>query len=1029
MRRGERDGQLLPLPPDLVAPPDPFPSLPIATQPGTLPCRELTWRNFERLCVEVARLVDATTDCRLYGRSGQKQHRIDVYARLLTGDHVVYQVRDIARLTATKLRKAVGDYVGGRRPLDAARFVLCVACRVEDTRVDDEFRRLRDAHATLELDLYDEERLSALLRAQPYIVERFFGSYWREAFCDPEPASRSKAGTDTGRLADELLRGPIRSLGLAPQLAEVEHAEPDRAAELYDLVAARLDERGFALHAVDMRRRLARALEDAGRLRDAFDCWFDLARQEVEGGSAYPMPPDLRSAGELLSRLDHGGDERGQYAALDGFAGWYVDPAPDFSLLRSGAKALLERHDPLAPRACMWLAEAAVVDERWDLVLDMAAELRTVASEQADEGVAVRLRLALADADGDWVALVREASTGRLEPGLAALVHARYGRCLAWQADPASAEDSLRRAIEIATRAEVPGDVAEALVSVTVVRERYGPFDDETLDPHRLAGAIEGTRTLLRGRRDALRSALRSWRGGDKPATHRALRRYLWECRLSGHFASQLEAHRLLGELYAEASEPHWAIWHLIRAGRAKEAADIASSLAQPFDVTDAFVSPAPWIAAATLAVVAAEADLLSDEQVAALVPLLLRASAGVRQGPFGPQVSFEAMKALAAFGDRLPHEWVGKVLAIFEPLVARESGRHHLSDEAMLATFVGLYRAHPTWRDTIAGLLARCLTDDGLAYQALKLMHDLGEAPGSLILALRPLAADGNRWALELLARFGDDEPALLPEAERRVTQVLALETKNGANEWSLLAVDTAASVFARHLPEERQVALARQWLRLAQDSADIAANRASALEGLSILAGDLPPTVRAELFEPVLALLQPPDALSEVDAISASTLHPLNPFQINLSPDSLPQAAMRTVAALAVGEGQARRVEQAILQAIRSGNEGAVHAAAVALVRLAPQFVTLDLRPLAVHASPWVRQAAAVLWARRASELPEIGVALARDTDRGVRAVIAAQLAPVTEIAPSVSIVLREILTRDRSATVRRIAARGES
>src|SRR5215210_7384375 len=117
-QRAKSEGHLVPLPGDL-GPPDPFPSLPIATHPATLPCRELTWRNFERLCVEVARLVDATTDCRLYGRSGQQQHGIDLYARLLTGDHVVYQVRDIARLTAAKLRKAVGDYVGGKRALDA----------------------------------------------------------------------------------------------------------------------------------------------------------------------------------------------------------------------------------------------------------------------------------------------------------------------------------------------------------------------------------------------------------------------------------------------------------------------------------------------------------------------------------------------------------------------------------------------------------------------------------------------------------------------------------------------------------------------------------------------------------------------------------------------------------------------------------------------------------------------------------------------------------------------------------------------
>ena len=560
---------------------------------------------------------------------------------------------------------------------------------------------------------------------------------------------------------------------------------------------------------------------------------------------------------------------------------------------------------------------------------------------------------------------------------------------------------------------------------MTVVRERYRALDDETFEPHRLASAIQGSRAVLRGRRDALRTALQWWRRDDKPSTHRALRRYLWESRLSGHISSEIDAHRLLGELYAVSSEPGWAIWHLVQAGQAKEAAAIASGLSQPVDVADASASLAPWVAAAALAVVAAEADLLSDEQVDDLVPRLVEASTGVAQSVLGPQVSLEAMKAIAALAGRLPERWVSTILDFFRPLIAREPGRYRPSDDAMLAVFAGLYRAHPTRRPEVAELFAHCLKEDGLAYSAIKLMYSLVDHSDALVQALLPLAADGNRWALELLARFGDGRSIVLAEAERRVARLLALETKNGANEWTLFAVDTAASLFARYLPEEQQVSLARQWLRLAQDTEDMALNRASALDGLAILVAELPPTVRAELFDPVFGLLDGGKSLSRADAISDSTLHPLNPVRINLSPDSLRQAALRTAAILVIEEEQGRRVETAILQALGIGAEGDVHAAAVALVRIPPQFVTLDLRPLAVHPSIRVRQAAAVLWARHPSALPDVGIALALDANRRVRESIAAQLGVIAETAPSMLATLREILTRDSSAGVRAIAA----
>lgn len=283
--RTTRGPELNALPEHLLARPDAGLGPPVTTKKATLPCRALTWSDFERLCVAVAKSVDHArdlrVDARLYGVSGQAQHGIDLYARLPTGDRVVYQARDIARLTERRLTKAVNDFVEGHLPFGAQRFVLCVACEARDTGVLDALEAARAQHPNLEIDLYDQETLSDLLRPHSEIVERFFGASWRAEFCtqpgrslvdDPEqPADATTA--------DELLRGPVRSLGLGGLLSQADGAPPVEAAQTFETVARRLEARGYSGHGTLMRRRRAQALQSAGRWTEAFACWFDLARQ------------------------------------------------------------------------------------------------------------------------------------------------------------------------------------------------------------------------------------------------------------------------------------------------------------------------------------------------------------------------------------------------------------------------------------------------------------------------------------------------------------------------------------------------------------------------------------------------------------------------------------------------------------------------------------------------------------------------------------------------------------------------------
>jgi len=65
----------LELPPNIVVLP------PVVTKAQTLPCSQLLWENFERLCIRLASLDGDIDHCRLYGTRGQRQHGIDLYAR------------------------------------------------------------------------------------------------------------------------------------------------------------------------------------------------------------------------------------------------------------------------------------------------------------------------------------------------------------------------------------------------------------------------------------------------------------------------------------------------------------------------------------------------------------------------------------------------------------------------------------------------------------------------------------------------------------------------------------------------------------------------------------------------------------------------------------------------------------------------------------------------------------------------------------------------------------------------------------
>ena len=79
---------------------------PVETRIQELPFERLSWQNFERLVYRLARENSDVVYCARYGRSGQAQSGIDVYARLSGGGHVCWQARNRKDIDAADIEKA-----------------------------------------------------------------------------------------------------------------------------------------------------------------------------------------------------------------------------------------------------------------------------------------------------------------------------------------------------------------------------------------------------------------------------------------------------------------------------------------------------------------------------------------------------------------------------------------------------------------------------------------------------------------------------------------------------------------------------------------------------------------------------------------------------------------------------------------------------------------------------------------------------------------------------------------------------------
>ena len=164
------------------------PPPPIATRPAELPFLGLGWENFERLCYRLARIDGAVEKAWSYGTTGYGQLGIDVLVRMKDGSFEAWQSKRHKKFGVADVKAAVKVFMNADWAKEAKRFVLAVACPIEDPKVIDEIEktrtRLEQKGVTFE-PLFAAE-LAERLKTEGEIIDDFFGRPWVERVCAPE---------------------------------------------------------------------------------------------------------------------------------------------------------------------------------------------------------------------------------------------------------------------------------------------------------------------------------------------------------------------------------------------------------------------------------------------------------------------------------------------------------------------------------------------------------------------------------------------------------------------------------------------------------------------------------------------------------------------------------------------------------------------------------------------------------------------------------------------------------------------------
>lgn len=188
----------------VLSPPDAVPSShPVETRVQVLPFEALSWENFERLCHRMTALGGNVEHCARYGRQGDAQEGIDIFARQSDGKYHCLQAKRHRTYGPAKLRQAVDLFLSGSWAARATRFTIAIQAQLRSTEVQEEIEHqtVRLTELGITFSVLDGESLTDLLRSKPILVDDFFGRNWMTALLGSDAAFSLGARLDGAAFA------------------------------------------------------------------------------------------------------------------------------------------------------------------------------------------------------------------------------------------------------------------------------------------------------------------------------------------------------------------------------------------------------------------------------------------------------------------------------------------------------------------------------------------------------------------------------------------------------------------------------------------------------------------------------------------------------------------------------------------------------------------------------------------------------------------------------------------------------------
>ncbi|MYC63962.1 MAG: HEAT repeat domain-containing protein [Caldilineaceae bacterium SB0661_bin_34] len=988
------------------------PRLPTRTPLTEFPFRDLGWRDFERLCQDIAR-VHGFTDVHGPGGSGQAQDGVDFTGHSPKGTRTAFQVKQRGKLTAGELETAVSLYTEGPIVARTDEFVVCMSIEANDRKLQDKLHELNQQHS-FPIRLWDAVELTHRLRDKEKLISDYFDLPRIEVHFDTSP--------ERSRLLDSeaLLLGPVEALGITERVEEagrLAQTSPEEAAKAYRVIADELRKR-FPAYADRFDLLQAKSLKNAGNPAASHDVLMKLAiRDLIERAEPKPSSEVSLEFDELHDDVDE--TRQVHEAALRSFVQWHERPQALEDLARWFDA--LEPDDEYTPVIAMLVAEAAVADRKFRIVLDRVESLRR-AGENGNRKTALRVSLALADAgvEGDRAHLTRQAEELRLPEQERAYVLLRTARWSAWEGEVKRAEQLYRLAMKFAADANLDLDVEKALWSLTVLYpiERH----EERAETYRTALTIQGSRSYVTTNPRTREHVYRHLANQQLSNAHRWSRYRLLEAIRSGSLADELESRAHLARVYGESDEPLAALEQGLLGGDNQRVKDLSSQLnAWPDFLTDMVDSPAPWVQATALTALEQLGDFapisVARELTHDLVERLEAPSTDVIDRP-------EIFRALQAVVIEATEDDLKCLMPLLEQAAPRDLAPYRPTDPGVGIVAARLYRFRPAFRSGASSVLAE-MAAGRLVHHWIQALNECGNDLDELIATFERVAEREGSDLTASLSHLGH-----LNAATRKLwSDRLQFVEQYPLEKHSQYSFPSRYDISKQFL-KEQEVEVVDQYVQklvaIGSNHHEPTWSRAAALNSAATAVELLSTERKRELSGIVRPMTKPEMRVSELDEYHASTLHPLSRFRIAFGTVANVQAAaLLFLAQSATEQEDCSNVREIALQWLWAESEELQRVGAGVLTMSHLSSPDVRIVDLVGHSNPWVREAAAAMLSMQQNPDQELLERLAFDANRLVRIQVVYALEQLRDVTPEVAECIGARLLDDQSAIVRALTA----